>query len=529
MWSAYPANQEVSMEPNYVPGLLGNAEPKALSSNRFSMAFYQLMILLLAAGLLSIFPAAAAGQEELLDVDIARAVEASLMMSSDVSAHLIDVSVEDGIVTLAGSVDNILARDSAVEAAQTVRGVRSVIDMIEVRVSKRPDIEIWRDVKAALLIDPATDSYEVDASVTDGHVTLTGTVESWAEMRLVEEVVKSVEGVKEVTNDIELDFETDRPDSEIKAEVEARLESDGYVYDGLINVSVEDGVVKLSGSVGSATERMYALGDAWVTGVKDVDIGELEVKWWLREEMRRESKYADRTDEEVAANIKDALIYDPRVSSFDVDVEVKNGVATLTGIVDNLKAKKSAERDAENTIGAWRVENYIRVRPQERPQDVELAEKIRRALFWNPFVKRYDISVEVINGKAYLDGIVDSYSEKMYAQDIASRVNGVVEVENRIEIRPPQVRKSDWYIEQEIERSLNWDALVDASKITVSVENGVATVSGEVDTRQQLAGIVRTALEAGAEYVESKIFIRNAPREYIDQHFGRYYYPIQFE
>ncbi|MCL7488454.1 MAG: BON domain-containing protein [Desulfobulbaceae bacterium] len=77
-------------------------------------------ILLLA--LCCFVPATARSQDKIDDSDIARAVEVRLIIDKSVPAHLLDVSANEGVVTLAGSVDSLHARKQAVQITETVRG-----------------------------------------------------------------------------------------------------------------------------------------------------------------------------------------------------------------------------------------------------------------------------------------------------------------------------------------------------------------------------------------------------------------------
>ena len=74
----------------------------------------------------------------------------------------------------------------------------------------RPDAQIRRDVVAALQSDP-TESYKITPSVEDGEVTLSGTVNSFQERELTKLVAKGVRGVKEVDDQIDVDYATDAP------------------------------------------------------------------------------------------------------------------------------------------------------------------------------------------------------------------------------------------------------------------------------------------------------------------------------
>lgn len=226
---------------------------------------------------------------------------------------------------------------------------------------------------------PATDSYEITVQVKEAVVTLTGTVESWQEKQLCGQVAKGVRGIKEVDNRITVDYKAEWSPIEIKPEFERTLTSDVWVDDGLIEVTVRNGTVTLSGTVGSAAEKSRAFEDAWVAGVKTVDTSNLEVKWWLRDKMSREWKYYQASDKVSEKAVKDAFSKDPRVVAFNPVVDVDDGVVSLTGIVDNPKAKKAAEQDAKNTVGVWRVKNYLKVRPRISRSDAQLEKDVKLA------------------------------------------------------------------------------------------------------------------------------------------------------
>ena len=97
---------------------------------------------------------------ELSDRVIELAVEDELLRSAAVDGHLIDVDVADGVVTLSGRLNNILAEQIAVGLAERIRGVESVIDEIEIVVDRRDNAELKKDVLAALQADPVTHEAE---------------------------------------------------------------------------------------------------------------------------------------------------------------------------------------------------------------------------------------------------------------------------------------------------------------------------------------------------------------------------------
>lgn len=459
------------------------------------------------------------------DDDMTRAVETDLRADPMVRSDFLDVKTMRGVTTLTGTVDHLLARDRAVEIARSIRGVRSVIDRLEVLPSARTDAEVRRAVVAELSSDPATESFDVDVDVVNGQVALHGTADSWQEKQLAGAVVRGVRGVTGVTNDLRVSPSTPRPDGEIEAEVERRLDMDVWVDDTLIETGVRSARVVLSGTVGSAIEKTRAVNDAWVTGVKEVDADALNVESWARDRMRKRSKFVDRTDEEIAAAVRDAFRYDPRVISYHPAVEVTNGTAILTGIVDNLAARRAAERDALNTVGVWRVKNFLKVRYERDLTDEAVEKHVRQALARSPLLDRSTIEVDVNRGRAKLTGTVESTYEREHAERVASRTKGVVEVRNSlaVELGPrlgplsvarPYVlptyglsMRSDDDIEEDIEQQLFWSPFVDDGEVHVTVEDGVATLTGVVESWSERKAARDNAFDGGAIAVKNEIVV----------------------
>jgi osmotically-inducible protein OsmY len=453
------------------------------------------------------------------DGNIKNAVETKLLVEDAVSPHLIDVEVNNGIVTLSGTVAHLLEHDRAIEVTSTVRGVRSIVDRLTVRPVSRTDGEIRGDVAQALRLDPAADSYEIDVTVSDGVVTLTGTVESWAEKLLATDVVKGVKGIKDIENRLTYSYESDRPDYEIKADIERSLNADPYVDEAFIDVKVDNGVVRLRGTVGSLREKSYATSHARVAGIQRVLTEALEVESWARDEMQRATKVVPTTDAEAKRAINDAFVYDPRLYSFEVNVDVNDGVATLTGTVDNLEAKHAAERDARNTSGVWKVNNHIKVRPEDQTPDAKIAENVRQALLWDPIVDRFEIYVSVRNRQVFLSGVVDDDYEKTQAEEIAAGVKGVADVENRIIVRGDWPWKADAQIKEDIESEYAWNPFVDGGGITINVDDGHVELGGHVDTWHEYREAVENAFDGGARSVRAYLRVREYDKTF-DNHFG---------
>jgi osmotically-inducible protein OsmY len=210
-------------------------------------------------------------------------------------------------------------------------------------------------------------------------------------------------------------------------------------------------------------------------------------------------------------------------------VRVVNGVVTLSGAVDNLKALREAEREARDIVGVRRVHNLLKVRPDPAPDNETLARNVQEALARDVRGDRNELSVEAMNGVVWLNGVVDTPLEKSRAEDVASRVHGVAVIRNNLEVnyktitsrnlfwapyfhyvpiyRPVLGRapNSDLEIREDIEGELYWSPFVDSDRISVKVEGGVATLTGQVDSWADYHAVAANAYEGGAREVQNRL------------------------
>lgn len=469
------------------------------------------------------------------DQEITNAVQNHLVNNSATPAYLIDVTTIDGVVTLSGDISNLLAKEQAAKIAMAIKGVRGVINKIDVMAPAMQDHEIETLVKQALGEDPATEAYKIDANVIDGRVILSGKVNSFQERQLVAYVTKGVIGVKDINNKIEVDYTINRPDNQIENEIQQTLNNDIRIDNAMIDVSVNNGKVSLSGVVGSLAEKYQAETNAWVAGVKEVNSDELRPKEWARDENLRKDKYVTRTDAQIKDAVKDVFLYDPRLLGFDLEVNVDDGEVTLIGTVDNLKAKKAASADAKNVVGVFAVKNFLKVRPQRIPENPELEDNISEFLIRDPYVERINFDIEAEHGVVYLKGEVSTYFDKYHAEDVVSRVPGVVAVENKISVGEDEdyyysqyndwksfqpypyvdidveTQKSDWEIKKDVISELFWSPYVNEDEVEVIVTGGKVTLSGTVDTNREKVYAEINALEGGAQVVENQLEVIFGP------------------
>ncbi|HXV61156.1 MAG TPA: BON domain-containing protein [Vicinamibacteria bacterium] len=455
-----------------------------------------------------------ANVDALTDAEITEAIETQFRIQKGVPFNRIDVETEDGVVTLRGLAFHVLAKERASVMAQGVRGVLGVVNRIAVLPPARSDSSIRNDITRALFRNRATEGRDARIWVREGEVTLTGTVESAREKELVGLVAKGILGVKSVQNDIVVEPEALRPATEIKEEIVETLRWDTLVDDALIAVHVDDaGRVALAGVVGSAAEKERAIEQSRVQGVVEVTAAELEIDPRARREELRGDKFAPRTDEEIRAAVERVFQHDPRVRPFHPVVAVRDGIVTLRGVVNQLRARRLAEEDARTVRGVWHVRNLLKVKPGDPVSDDETAENVRETLRLDPYVQRRGIEVAVHDGEVRLEGSVGSKFEKRRAESAASIAAGVVAVHNELRVSHDGANdgKSDWAIARDIRQELAWSPFVAADDVRVEVEDGTATLSGRVDTWMEWKSAEENAFEGGAAEVHNHLEVRYGP------------------
>ena len=114
--------------------------------------------------------------------------------------------------------------------------------------------------------------------------------------------------------------------------------------------------------------------------------------------------------------------------------------------------------------------------------DAQLQQDVMNELKWDPSVKAAEIGVHVKDGVVTLSGYVDTYSKKWAAERTAVRVFGVKAVAVEIQVRvPSSLKRPDESIARAAANALEWDASVPDDRVKVQVQNGLVTLSGEVD------------------------------------------------
>ncbi len=208
------------------------------------------------------------------DTQIHRDVLEELTWDPRVDETEVGVEVDKGVVTLTGTVTSWAKRVAAQDAARRVTGVLDVANDITVKTPGglvRSDTEIAQAVRQTLQWDVFVPDEKITSTVTDGWVTLAGTVERLSERDDAERAVRNLAGVKVVVNTITV-TPWNPVSADVRRAIERALDRRAEREARHLTVDVHEGVATLSGPVRSWAERRAVLGAARFTpGVRAIE------------------------------------------------------------------------------------------------------------------------------------------------------------------------------------------------------------------------------------------------------------------
>jgi osmotically-inducible protein OsmY len=185
-----------------------------------------------------------------------------LRWDPEIASNDIGVSVADGVVTLTGYVRSSQEKLAAESLVRILPGVRAIAnDILVAEPVSKTDPEIAREALAALAVNAGVPKEGITVTVRDGEVGLDGFVEWQFQRDSVETAIAGLEGVRSVSNRIEI-----RP-MVSPSEIREKLSGADRVA-----VEVDDRTVRLTGEVNSWEERTALERAVWSTaGVARVE------------------------------------------------------------------------------------------------------------------------------------------------------------------------------------------------------------------------------------------------------------------
>lgn len=185
----------------------------------------------------------------------------------------ITISVDNGLVTMAGVVKSFFEKQVAERSVKSVFGVKGIANDLEINLVETlrfSDADLAKAALEALHWDVEVPADKILVTVDNGRVKLTGEVEWWYQRRAAEKVVRRLKGVRSLTNEIII--KSRKVEKEIKKEILREFHRHAQIDAGNINVEANKNIVTLTGKVRTFDELKEAEYAAWsVPGVTQVN------------------------------------------------------------------------------------------------------------------------------------------------------------------------------------------------------------------------------------------------------------------
>jgi osmotically-inducible protein OsmY len=215
-----------------------------------------------------------------------------------------------------------------------------------------------------------------------------------------------------------------------------------------------------------------------------------------------------KTDAQLKNDVCAELDWDPSINASQVGVAVKDGIVTLTGHLDTYAEEHAVERAVQRVHGvrAIAVELDVKLDPGHVRTDADIAAAALSAFKWHAQIPMDRIQVQVEKGWVTLGGEVDWEYQRREAEKAVRPLTGVVGVSNAIKLKP---RVSPANLAQRIREALARHAEHEAKHIEVSVEGGVVTLRGSVDSwAERVAAAGATWSAPGVSSVVNEIKVQ---------------------
>jgi osmotically-inducible protein OsmY len=186
-------------------------------------------------------------------------------------------------------------------------------------------------------------------------------------------------------------------------------------------------------------------------------------------------------DNDLAADVRDELFWDPKVDNAEIAVSADEGKVTLRGTVGRLREKREAKKAAQRVFGVISVDNQLQVKlmTERRRDDSELRGDVLQALMLDSLVPK-TVDAKVDDGFVTLTGTAEWQYQRDEAEFVAANIAGALDVFDEIEIEHPTPKDGD--VQESIKKAFKRNASLDATDLSISSDNGTVTISGAVSS-----------------------------------------------
>jgi osmotically-inducible protein OsmY len=212
-----------------------------------------------------------------------------------------------------------------------------------------------------------------------------------------------------------------------------------------------------------------------------------------------------KTDADLKRDVTAELAWDPAVRETGIGVAVKDGVVKLTGHIETFAEKYAASRAVQrvNGVRAVALELDVKLAPDHKRSDTDIAASAEQALKWNTAVPLEAIRLTVDHGWVTLRGELEWDYQRRSAEKAIRPLIGVVGISNEITLRTrPQLAD----LSRKIEEALTRQAIREAKHIQVAIDGNTVKLTGTVNSwheREAAQGVAWSA--PGVRFVVNEL------------------------
>lgn len=214
-----------------------------------------------------------------------------------------------------------------------------------------------------------------------------------------------------------------------------------------------------------------------------------------------------KSNQELQTDVQNAIKWEPLLNAAEIGVTAKDGVVSLTGVVDSYAKKMEAENAAKKVIGVKALVEKIEVKfpTSWTKTNTEIANEVLTGLKNDWSIPNDKVTVKVEDGWVTLEGELPWNYQKESAKNAVDFLMGVKGVTNNIKIKS---ETHDAIEKKDVENAIGRSWSVDDSDINVSVSGTTVTLSGTVNSWYQKEEAGRIAWKtSGIWHVKNELVV----------------------
>lgn len=212
-----------------------------------------------------------------------------------------------------------------------------------------------------------------------------------------------------------------------------------------------------------------------------------------------------KKDIDIQKNVMEELKSVPLLNANEIGVAVKNGIVTLSGIVDSYPKKVSVEKAVKKISGVKGIAEDIEVNLSDnhKKTDAEIAQIVMNSIAWHSAAQVDKINILVEDGIVTVEGTTDWDFQRKHVTKVIANTIGVKGVINNIRIVNGPLPKD---LKNKIYAAFVRNASIDADQIDIHTEGHKVVLSGKVKCWAEYEEAERSVWSTpGVDKIENKL------------------------